>query len=57
MFGIVKTILSDVLGSNSMAMWDRNDGLRMFFQSEYKKDARWAYEYWISNGTLDYHTR
>lgn len=57
MFGIVKTILSDVLGSNSTAMWDRNDGLRMFFQSEYKKDARWAYEYWISNGTLDYYTR
>lgn len=57
MFRTVKTILSDILGSNSTVMWDRNDGLRAFFQSEYKKDARWAYEYWLSTGTMNYHTR
>jgi len=55
MFNIAKTLLSDILGATSKNLWNKNDGLRVFFQSEYKKDAQWAYEYWINTGKMNYH--
>jgi hypothetical protein len=55
MYAKVMTVLSDFLGSKSKMFWnENNNGLRMYFQSEYKKDAEWAYEYWISTGNTNY---
>jgi hypothetical protein len=56
MLAIMKMLIADILAAPSRAIWsDGSDqGVREYFRSEFKKDYKGAYEYWLSTGNANY---
>jgi len=47
--------MTDMFGGISNKNWCmKNDDVMAYFEAEYKKEAKHAYEYWCSNGKLNY---
>ena len=57
MMVIFKQMLSDILGRKSRYLWNNESDIRVYFQNEYKNEAQYAYEYWLSTGKIGYASR